>query len=68
VTNAYVIVRRPEDVARDLHCAPRTVYRCLPEALDELSKKFLRRGILSPSIISPKSCQEGKNGVFTASD
>ena len=58
----------PENVARDLHCAPRTVYRCLPEALDDLSKKFLHRGILSPSIISPKSCQEGKNGVFSTSD
>jgi hypothetical protein len=66
---ARVILRgeNPDRAAYEMHCASRSVYRTLPEALDKLSKKFLRRGILSRSTISPKSCQGGKNGVFDLS-
>lgn len=66
---ARVVLRgeAPAKAAYEMHCTPRSVYRMLPEALDKLSKKFLRRGILSRSKISPKSCQGGKNGVFDLS-
>ncbi len=58
----------PEATARILQCGWRTVYRKLPEALDEMTKNLLQRGILARSKISPKSCQGGKNGVFPTSD
>jgi DNA-directed RNA polymerase specialized sigma24 family protein len=66
---ARVILRgeNPDRAAHEMHCTSRSVYRTLPEALDKLSKKLLRRGILSRSEISPKSCQGGKNGVFDLS-
>jgi len=66
---ARVILRgeNPGRAAYEMHCTSRSVYRALPEALDKLSKKFLRRGILCRSKISPKSCQGGKNGVFDLS-
>jgi DNA-directed RNA polymerase specialized sigma24 family protein len=36
-----------EEAARMLNCGLRTVERCLPDALDELSEVFLTREILS---------------------
>ena len=66
---ARVILRgeHPEQAAREIHCTSRSVYRTLPETLDKLTKKFLRREILSRSKISPKSCQGVKNGIFEVS-
>ena len=66
---ARVVLRgeTPVRAAYEMHCTSRSVYRVLPEALDKLSKKFVRRGILSRSKISPKSCQGAKNGVFDSS-
>ena len=66
---ARVILRgeTPDRAAHEMHCTSRSVYRTLPEALDKLSKKLLRRRILCRSEISPKSCQGGKNGVFDLS-
>ena len=63
---ARVILRgeNPDRAADEMHCTSRSVYRTLPGALDKLSKKLLRKGILRRSEISPKSCQGGKNGVF----
>jgi hypothetical protein len=57
----------PEDAARMLQCSVRSVERRLPEALDELTKTLLFRGILSRSKISPTSCQGSKNGYFPPS-
>ena len=66
---ARVILRgeHSEQAAREIHCTSRSVYRTLPETLDKLTKKFLRREILSRSKISPKSCQGVKNGIFEVS-
>jgi len=66
---ARVILRGedPDRAAHEMHCTSRSVYRTLPEALDKLSKKLLRRGILCRTEISPKACQGGKNGVFDLS-
>ncbi len=58
----------PEDVARRLQCSVRSIERRVPEALDELSKEFLCRGILRRSTSGSESCQEAKNSNFGASD
>jgi hypothetical protein len=64
---ARVILRgeNPDRAAYEMHCTSRSVYRTLPEALDKLSKKLLRRDILCRSKISPKSCQGGKMEFLT---
>ncbi len=57
----------PEEAARMLQCGVRSIERRLPEALDEMTKTLLYRGILSRSKISPRPCQGGKNGYFLPS-
>lgn len=50
------------ETARLLRCGLRTVERCFPEAVDQLSGIFLAAGILSPPDLEMgKTCQEGKN-------
>ena len=59
------------EVARLLSCPLRTVEREVPEALDELSRTLLAGGLLEKVPSSEgrqKSCQEGKNYNFDASD
>lgn len=52
------------EAARLLHCGLRTVERCFPDALDALSRIFLRGGILERMVgtetRSAKTCQEGE--------
>jgi DNA-directed RNA polymerase specialized sigma24 family protein len=55
-------------VARQMHCRARSMERKLQEAVDELTKHLLQRGILSRSRVSSKTCQEAKQGVFPLSD
>jgi len=57
-----------EQVARRMHCRGRTIERRLQDAVDELTKHLLERGILARSKISPKSCQEAKSGNFPLTD
>lgn len=61
-----------EEAGRILGCGYRTVERLFPEALDRVSEILLRRGILTglprSKRVVPKSCQEGKNGPFLATD
>jgi DNA-directed RNA polymerase specialized sigma24 family protein len=61
-----------EEAGRLLGCGYRTIERLFPEALDRVSEIFLKRGILTGLPRTkrevPKSCQEGKNGPFLASD
>jgi hypothetical protein len=71
---AYQVVARvifreeqPEKVRRELQFGSATIYRLLAESLDQLTEKFLERGILARSEISSKSCQEGKSSVFPVS-
>jgi len=66
---ARIVLRgeSPERAAREIQCTERSVFRCIPDALDKLTKKFLRKALLSRSDVSPKSCQGGKNGFFDVS-
>lgn len=52
------------EAARLLHCGLRTVERCFPDALDALSRIFLRGGILERMVgtetMPAESCQEGE--------
>lgn len=66
---ARVILRNtePDRVAQEMRCSRRSVFYTLPETLDKLSKKFLRKGILCRSKINPKSCQGANSGVFDPS-
>jgi DNA-directed RNA polymerase specialized sigma24 family protein len=61
-----------EEAGRLLGCGYRTIERLFPEALDRVSEILLKRGILTGLPRTkrevPKSCQEGKNGPFLASD
>jgi hypothetical protein len=61
-----------EETGRLLGCGHRTVERLFPEALDRVSEILLRRKIMTGLPRTkrevPKSCQEGKNGPFLASD
>jgi hypothetical protein len=61
-----------EEAGRVLGCGYRTVQRLFPEALDRASEILLRKGILTGPPRAkrqvPKSCQEGKNGPFRATD
>ena len=72
ITRVILQEYSPEATARSLQCSVKSVLRKVGEALDDLSKVFLRRGILARSsgcsTVRPKSCQEGKNGVFPVSD
>jgi hypothetical protein len=60
-----------DEVSRLLGCTPRNVRRLLQDALDQLSRILLAGGLMEelPSVASrPKTCQEGKNYNFDASD
>ncbi|HXM05518.1 MAG TPA: hypothetical protein VN939_23085 [Chthoniobacterales bacterium] len=61
-----------EEAGRLLGCGYRTVERLFPDALDRVSEILLRRNILAglprTKRLVPKSCQEGKNGPFLATD
>jgi hypothetical protein len=61
-----------EEAGRLLGCGYRTIERLFPEALDRVSEILLKRGILTGLPRTkrevPKTCQEGKNGPFLASD
>jgi len=52
------------EAARHLNVGLRTVERCFPDAVDELTRIFLRGGILEPMIgsetMAPETCQEGE--------
>ena len=64
------IVLREETVdqaAREFQCGCSYVYRLLEETLDTLSTKFLWRGLLDRSRVSPKPCQGGESGLFCVS-
>ena len=71
---AKIVLQRfsREEAGRLLGCGYRTVERLFPEALDRVSEILLERGILTglPKRRQrvPKSCQEGKNGRFRATD
>lgn len=47
-----------DEIPRELNCARATVFRRFPEALDELSRTFLRGGLLSAGPLPP--CQAPK--------
>ena len=66
---ARVVLRNTEvdRTAQEMQCHRASVFRVLPEALDKLTKKFLRKGILCRSKIAPKSCQGANEGVFDLS-
>src|SRR5208283_1324214 len=53
------------EVARLLGCTPRSVHRLLQEALDELARILLARGLLEEI---PGCCQGGKSNDFGVSD
>jgi hypothetical protein len=61
-----------EEAARLLQCSPRTIGRCIYEALDRLSEIFLRGSILKPMAkrfpIRETACQGGKSDSFLPSD
>jgi len=59
------------EVARLLPCPLRTAERETPAALDELSRIFLRGGLMNPMASSEtnrKPCQERRDGYFRASN
>jgi hypothetical protein len=62
------------EAARALHCTPRTVRNRFPEAVDELTRLFVERGLLRFLIIAPsaagapESCQEGQSEENPASE
>jgi hypothetical protein len=61
-----------EEAGRLLGCTRRHAVRCFREALDRISDLFLKRALLArlpqTKSNSEKSCQEGKNDEFRASD
>jgi len=59
------------EIARLLGCSRRWIEFRIPEALDEMTVILLECGLLrrmAQAENRPKSCQEGKNGVFSVSD
>ncbi|HEV8524295.1 MAG TPA: ECF-type sigma factor [Terriglobales bacterium] len=62
------------EAARVLHCSPRTVRNRFPEAVDELTRLFVERGLLRFLVVAPsahdvpESCQEGENEENSASE
>ncbi|HZU41553.1 MAG TPA: hypothetical protein VE994_02695 [Terriglobales bacterium] len=57
-----------EQAARLLGCARKTVGRCLPQALDELSEIFLSRGLLREWETSPHECRRTCQGRSNEGD
>jgi DNA-directed RNA polymerase specialized sigma24 family protein len=59
------------EVARLLGCTRRWIEFRIPEAIDDLTRILLENGLMRRMAaweIRPKTCQGGKNGVFSASD
>jgi RNA polymerase sigma factor (sigma-70 family) len=59
------------EIARLLGCTRRWIEFRIPEAIDELTRILLACGLMrrmGQSGSRRKSCQEGKNGVFSVSD
>lgn len=59
------------EVARLLGCTRRWIEFRIPEAIDELTRILLENGLMNrmaQSEILPKTCQGGKNGVFSVND
>ena len=59
------------EIARLLGCSRRWIEFRIPEAIDELTRILLEAGLMrrmAQSESRPKTCQEGKNGVFSVSD
>jgi hypothetical protein len=59
------------EIARLLGCTRRWIEFRIPEAIDELTRILLECGLMrrmAQSESRPKTCQEGKNGVFSVSD
>jgi DNA-directed RNA polymerase specialized sigma24 family protein len=59
------------EIARLLGCTRRWIEFRIPEAIDELTRILLACELMkrmAQSESRPKSCQEGKNGVFSVSD
>jgi len=57
-----------EQAARLLGCVRKTVSRCLPQALDELSEIFLSRGLLREWETSPHECRRACQGRRSEGD
>ncbi|HEX9111554.1 MAG TPA: sigma factor-like helix-turn-helix DNA-binding protein [Terriglobales bacterium] len=59
------------EIARLLGCTRRWIEFRIPEAIDDLTRILLASGLMTRMAQAesrPKSCQEGKNGVFSVSD
>jgi DNA-directed RNA polymerase specialized sigma24 family protein len=59
------------EIARMLGCSRRWIEFRIPEAIDDLTRILLECELMkrmAQSESRPKTCQEGKNGVFSVSD
>jgi hypothetical protein len=59
------------EIARLLGCTRRWIEFRIPEAIDEMTRILLECGLMKRMAQSeslPKTCQGGKNGVFSVSD
>ena len=59
------------EIARLLGCTKRWIEFRIPEAIDELTRILLDSGLMremARAETRPKTCQEGRNGVFSVSD
>jgi len=59
------------EIARLLGCTRRWIEFRIPEAIDDMTRILLEAGLMkrmAESESRPKTCQEGKNGVFPVSD
>jgi len=59
------------EIARLLGCTKRWIEFQIPEAVDELTRILLECGLMrrmAQSESRPKTCQGGRNGVFSVSD
>ena len=58
----------PQTVAQVMHCGARTVERRVPEALDEMTRRLLEKGILPYSPPERKVRGGAESGVFSHND
>jgi hypothetical protein len=59
------------EIARLLGCTKRWIEFRIPEAIDEMTRILLECGLMrqmAQAETRPKTCQGGKNGVFSVSD
>jgi len=59
------------EIARLLGCTKRWIEFRIPEAIDEMTRILLECGLMKRMVQSesrPKTCQGGRNGVFSVSD